>query len=68
MIKQNQSEVGNIEFKIELNKAENVFCFLLFSASFNCSHLWNQLTNFNGGFLQNVTVKMVHTASKKTEN
>ena len=50
-IKQNQSEVGkNIDFKIEPNKAENVFCFLLFFTSFNCSYLWNQLTNFNGVF------------------
>ena len=47
VIKQNQLEVGNIDFKIEPNKAENVFCFLLFLASFNCSYLWNQLTNFN---------------------
>ena len=30
VIKQNQSEVGNIDLKIEPNKAENVFCFLLF--------------------------------------
>ena len=30
VIKQNQSEVGNIDFKIEPHKAENVFCFLLF--------------------------------------
>ena len=36
VIKQNQSEVGNIDFKIEPNKAKNVFCFLLFLASFNC--------------------------------
>ena len=50
VIKQNQSEVGNIDFKIEPNKAENIFCFLLFLASFNCSYLWNQLTNFNGFF------------------
>ena len=50
VIKQNQSEVGNIDFKIEANKAENVFCFLLFLASFNCSYLWNQLTNSNGIF------------------
>ena len=50
VIKQNQSEVRNIDFKIELNKAENVFCFLLFLASFNCSYLWNQLNNFNGVF------------------
>ena len=50
VIKQNQSEVGNIDFKIQPNKADNVFCFLLFLASFNCSYLWNQLTNFNGVF------------------
>ena len=49
VIKQNQSEDGNIDFKIELNKAENVFCFLLFLASFNFSYLWNQLTNLYGG-------------------
>ena len=35
-IEQNQLEVGNIDFKIEPNKAENVVCFLLFLASFNC--------------------------------
>ena len=29
VIKQNQSEVRNIDFKIEPNKAKNVFCFLL---------------------------------------
>ena len=28
VIKQNQSELGNIDFEIEPNKAENVFCFL----------------------------------------
>ena len=50
VIKQNQSEVGNIDFKIEPNKAENVLCFLLFLASFNCSYLRNQLSNFNGVF------------------
>ena len=50
VIKQNQSEVGNIDFKIEPNIAENIFCFLLFLASFNCSYLWNQLTNFNEVF------------------
>ena len=39
VIKQNQSEVGNIDFKIEPNKAEKFFCFLLFLAPFNCSYL-----------------------------
>ena len=48
VIKQNQSEVRNIDFKIEPNKAENVFCFLLFLTSINCSYLWNQWTNLNG--------------------
>ena len=32
VIKQNQSEIGNIDFKIHTNKTENVFCFLLFWA------------------------------------
>ena len=50
VIKQNQPEVGYIVFKIESNKVENVFCFLLFLASFNWSYFWNQLTNFNGVF------------------
>ena len=50
VIKQNQSQVGNIDFQIEPNKAENVFCFLLFLGSFICSYLWNQLTYFNGVF------------------
>ena len=50
VIKQNQSEVGNIGLKKESNKAENGFCVLLFLASFNCSYLWNQLTSFNGVF------------------
>ena len=30
VFKQNQSEVGNIDFKIEPNKAENVFRLLFF--------------------------------------
>ena len=50
VMKQNQSEVRNIDFKIEPNKAENVFCFLLFLASFNYLYLWNPLTNFNWVF------------------
>ena len=50
VIKQNQSEVGNIDFKIEPHKAENVLCFLLCLASFNCLYLWNKLPNFNRVF------------------
>ena len=50
VIKQNQSE--------EPNKAENVFSFILFLASFNCS-----IGQFQWGFLQNVAAKMMHTVS-----
>ena len=39
VIKQNQLEVGNIDFKTQPNKAESVFCFLLFLESFNCSYI-----------------------------
>ena len=49
VIKQNQSELRNIDLKMEPNKAENVFCFLYFGI-FKCSYLWNRLTNFNGVF------------------
>ena len=31
---QAKSEVGNIDFKIEPNKVEYIFCFLLFLASY----------------------------------
>ena len=34
VIKHKQSELRNIDFKIESNKAENIFCFLLFLATF----------------------------------
>ena len=63
MIKQNQSGVRNIDFKIEPNKAENVFCFLLVLASF-----FEPIDQLQWGFLQNVALKMVHTVRKmKTE-
>ena len=65
VIKQNQSEVGNIDFKIEPNKAENIFCFLLFLAPFNCSYSLEPIDQFQFSFLQNVAVKMVHTFSQK---
>ena len=61
MIKQNQSEVGNIDFKIEPNKAENFF-----SIVFGILKLLTSLEpidQFQWGFLQTVAVTMVHTVS-----
>ena len=52
VIKQNESELAITVFKIQPNKADSFFCFLLFVQSFNCLHLWNQLPNLCGGFHQ----------------
>ena len=50
VIKQNESELANTVFKIQPNKADRFFCFLLFVQSFNCLYLWNQLPNLSGVF------------------
>ena len=50
MIKQNESELPNIVFNIQPNKAYSFFCSLLFVQSFNCLYLWNQLPNLCGAF------------------
>ena len=68
VIKQNQSEVGNSDFKIKPNKAENVFCFLLFFGNLQLLISLEPIDQFQWGFLQNVAVKMVHTISSKNEN
>ena len=60
MIKQNQSEVGNIDFKIEPNKAKKSFISYCFWHTSTVQKKW--------GFLQNADVKMVHTVSWKNEN
>ena len=68
-----QPEVGNVDFKIQPNKVENVVCFLLFLAPFNCSYHWNQLTNFSVClfvccFFAKCSCEKVHTVRKmKTE-
>ena len=49
VIKQNESELANTAFKIQLNKATSFFC-LLFLQSFNCFYLQNQLPNYHGVF------------------
>ena len=64
VIKQNQSEVGNIDFKIEPKKSREC---LLFPIVFDILKLLISLEpidQFQWGFLQNVAVKMVHTVIK----
>ena len=63
MIKQNQSEVGNIAFKIRAKQRRKC---LLFPIVFDILQLLISLEpidQFQWGFLQNVAVKMVHTDS-----
>ena len=48
VIKQNESELANTLFRMQPNKADSFFCFLLFVQSFNCLYLWNQLPNLWG--------------------
>ena len=50
VIRQNESELANTIFKIQPNKADSFFCFLLFVKSFNCLYLLNQLPNLCGIF------------------
>ena len=51
MIKQfYELELVNTVFKIQPNKADSFFCFLLFVQSFNCLYLWNHLPNLCGVF------------------
>ena len=50
VIKQNESELANTVFKIQQNKADSFFCFLLFVQSLNCLYLSNQLLNLCGVF------------------
>ena len=56
VIKQNQSEVGNIDFKIKPNKAENVVSPIVFGILQLLISL-KPIDQFQWGFLQNVAVK-----------
>ena len=49
-IKQNESELANIDFKIQSNEADSFFCFLLFLQSLNRLYLQNQVPNLCGVF------------------
>ena len=49
-IKQNELELTNIKLKIQSNKADNFFCFLLFLQSLKMVLLENQMPNLHGVF------------------
>ena len=49
-IKQNESEHANIKLEIQWNKADNLFCFLLFLQSLKMVLLENQMPNLHGVF------------------
>ena len=68
VIKQNQSEPRNIDFKIEPNKAEKCLLFPIVFGILQLLVSLEPIDQFQWGFLQNVAVKMVHTIRKmKTE-
>ena len=69
MIKQNESELANTVFKIQSNKADIFFCFLLFVQSFTCLYLWNQLPNLCGFFtkLKPINNTLIENAKNKRE-
>ena len=50
VINQNESELANIVFKIQQNKADS----FLFVQSFNCLYLWNQMPNLCGVFTKSM--------------
>ena len=49
-IKQNESELANINLKIQPNKADNFFCFIVFTITQNAIFLENKLPNLHGVF------------------
>ena len=59
-IKQNQSKLGNFDFKIEPNKAENVLLFPIVFVILQLLISLEPIYQFQLDFLQNVAVKMVH--------
>ena len=48
VIKQYELALVNTVFKIQPDKTDRFFCFLLFVQSFSCLYLWNQLPNLCG--------------------
>ena len=50
VIKQNESELANIDLQIEPIMVVNFIFILLFSASLKWLYLWNRTLNFDGGF------------------
>ena len=50
VIKQNESELADIDFQIEPITVFNFLCILLFLASLKGLYLWNQMLNFDRVF------------------
>ena len=50
VIKQNESELANIDFKIQSIITSNFLCIFMFWAALKCWYLLNQKSNFDGGF------------------
>ena len=63
LIKQNQLEVGNIDFKIEPDNAENCLLFPVVFGILQMLISLEPIDQFHWSFLQNVAMKMVHTVS-----
>ena len=45
MIKGNESDVGNFDFKLQAKRGDKFLCFTLFLNLKNCSYFWNQMSN-----------------------
>ena len=50
----NESDVGNIDFELQDKRGDKFLFFTLFFNLKNCSYLWNQMSNWDGGLDQNV--------------
>ena len=60
VIKQNESELTNIDFQIEPIITFNFLCILLFFASLKWLYLWNRILNFDGGFQLDTALQNGH--------
>ena len=61
-------ELANTVFKIQPNKANSFFCFLMFVQSFNCLYLWNQFPNLCGAFTKLKPKQYPNKQCQKTKN
>ena len=67
MIKQNKSELANIEFKIEATIAINFLCIFLFWAALKITISLELYVQFWWGFQHNIALTLWHTMEMKIE-